>query len=76
MSGSNCNPMPKKKSSRGGKRAGSGPKPERPGEPKNVPRSIRVSKPVADYLSQHGTGIIEELIRGLKDFGRPKNAKN
>jgi hypothetical protein len=69
--------MPKRKTSRGGARAGSGPKAERPGEPRNVPKSIRVSQPVADYLSEHGTGIIEELIRGLPGFSRPpKNAKN
>jgi hypothetical protein len=52
--------------SHGGKREGAGRKPSR--ESRSVPKSIKVSREVADYLAEHGTGIIENLIRKSKKF--------
>lgn len=53
-------------SKHGGKRKGAGRKPVPNG--RSVPKSIKVSRRVADYLSERGTGIIEDTIRRTKDF--------
>ena len=53
-------------SDHGGKREGAGRKPSP--ESRSVPKSIKVSREVADYLGEHGTGIIETLIRKSKKF--------
>lgn len=50
----------------GGKRKGAGRK-ARP-DSRSVPKSIKVSQQVADYLSDRGTGVIEDAIRRTKDF--------
>jgi len=50
----------------GGKRTGAGRK-ARPGS-RSVPKSIKVSREMADYLSDRGTGVIEDAIRRTKDF--------
>ena len=52
--------------SHGGPRNGSGRKPR--AWSRSVPKSIKVSQEVADYLAAVGTGIIEDLIRASKDF--------
>ena len=52
--------------SHGGKRKGAGRK-ARP-ESRSVPKSIKVSQEVADYLAAKGTGVIEDAIRRTKDF--------
>lgn len=52
----------------GGKREGSGRKPQEDGKGRTIPKSIKVSQEVADYLSEHGTGIIEDMIRKSKAF--------
>lgn len=52
--------------SRGGKRKGAGRK-ARP-DSRSVPKSIKVSHLVADYLAERGTGVIEDAIRRTKDF--------
>lgn len=52
--------------SHGGKREGAGRK-ARP-DSRSVPKSIKVSQQVADYLSERGTGVIEDVIRRTKDF--------
>jgi hypothetical protein len=52
--------------SHGGKREGAGRKPSP--ESRSVPKSIKVSREVAYYLAEHGTGIIENLIRKSKKF--------
>ena len=52
--------------SHGGKREGAGRKPSP--ESRSIPKSIKVSREVADYLGEHGTGIIETLIRKSKKF--------
>lgn len=64
--------------SHGGNREGAGRKPNPDGKGRTVPKSIKVSQEVADYLVAHGTGIIEGLIRKTKDFKnwtKTKNAK-
>lgn len=50
----------------GGKREGAG----RKASPnsRSVPKSIRVSQEIADYLGKVGTGVIEEMIRKSKSF--------
>lgn len=53
-------------SDHGGKRKGAGRK-ARP-DSRTVPKSIRVSQEVADYLAEHGTGIIENALRKTKAF--------
>ena len=53
-------------SSQGGKREGAGRKPSP--DSRSVPKSIKVSRELADYLAEHGTGIIENLIRKSKKF--------
>ena len=51
---------------RGGKRKGAGRK-ARP-DSRTVPKSIKVSQEVADYLAAKGTGVIEDALRRTKDF--------
>ena len=53
-------------SDHGGKRKGAGRK-ARP-DSRSVPKSIKVSQDVADYLSAKGTGLIEDAIRKTKAF--------
>lgn len=50
----------------GGKRKGAGRK-ARP-DSRRVPKSIKVSQQVADYLADRGTGVIEDAIKRTKDF--------
>lgn len=52
----------------GGKRENAGRKPRPDGKGRTVPKSIKVSQEVADYLSEVGTGIIEDAIRKTKAF--------
>lgn len=52
--------------SHGGKRKGAGRKPAP--DSRSVPKSIKVSQRVADYLAERGTGVIEDAIRRTKDF--------
>jgi hypothetical protein len=53
-------------SDHGGKRKGAGRKASP--ESRSVPKSIKVSQQVADYLSDRGTGVIEDALRRTKDF--------
>lgn len=53
-------------SDHGGKRKGAGRK-ARP-DSRSVPKSIKVSQEVADYLAKRGTGVIEDALRRTKDF--------
>ena len=53
-------------SKHGGKREGAGRKSSP--DSRNVPKSIKVSQDVADYLSAKGTGLIEDAIRKTKAF--------
>jgi hypothetical protein len=53
---------------RGGKREGSGRKPLENGKARTVPKSIKVSQEVADYLTEFGTGAIEDALRKTKAF--------
>ena len=53
-------------SDHGGKRTGAGRK-ARP-DSRSVPKSIKVSQQVADYLADRGTGVIEDALRRTKDF--------
>ncbi len=50
----------------GGFREGAGRKPSP--DSRSIPKSIKVSREVADYLSHVGTGIIEGLVRKSKEF--------
>lgn len=50
----------------GGKRKGAGRKAAP--DSRSVPKSIKVSQEVADYLSEHGTGIVEDALRKTKAF--------
>ena len=50
----------------GGKREGAGRKPVEGS--RNVPKSIKVSQEVAEYLTEKGTGVIEDMIRRSKQF--------
>jgi len=52
----------------GGKREGAGRKPRQDGNGRSVPKSIKVSQGVADYLSEVGTGVIEDSLRKTKAF--------
>jgi hypothetical protein len=54
--------------SRGGKREGAGRKPREDGQGRVIPKSIKVSREVADYLSEVGTGLIEDMLRKSKAF--------
>ena len=54
--------------SQGGKREGAGRKPRFDGKGRTVPKSIKVSREVADYLAKVGTGIIEDTLRRSKAF--------
>jgi hypothetical protein len=55
-------------SSQGGKREGAGRKPREDGKGRTVPKSIKVSQEIADYLTEVGTGIIEDTLRKSKAF--------
>lgn len=57
----------------GGKRKGAGRKAAP--DSRNVPKSIKVSQEMADYLSERGTGIIEDALRRTKDFKDWKNER-
>jgi hypothetical protein len=50
----------------GGKRTGAGRKPNP--DSKVVPRSMKVSRMVDEYLSAKGTGVIEDVLRRTSDF--------
>ena len=50
----------------GGKRDGAGRKASP--DSRIVPKSIKVSQEVADYLAEKGTGLIEDAIRKTKVF--------
>lgn len=50
----------------GGRRKGAGRKPAP--DSRTIPKSIKVSQDVADYLAERGTGVIEDAIRRTKDF--------
>jgi len=50
----------------GGKRKGAGRKASP--DSRSVPKSIKVSQQVADYLSERGTGVIEDALRRTKAF--------
>lgn len=52
----------------GGKREGAGRKPRPDGKGRTVPKSIKVSQEMADYLSEVGTGVIEDAMRKTKSF--------
>jgi hypothetical protein len=52
----------------GGKREGAGRKPRSDGKGRTVPKSIKVSQEVANYLNLVGTGIVEDEIRKTKEF--------
>jgi len=54
--------------SHGGKRENAGRKPREDGKGRTVPKSIKVSQEVANYLSENGTGLIEDAIRKTKAF--------
>ena len=53
-------------SNHGGKREGAGRKASP--DSRSVPKSIKVSQQVADYLKQYGTGLVEDAIRRTKHF--------
>lgn len=55
-------------SNQGGKRKGAGRKPREDGKGRTIPKSIKVSQEVADYLTEHGTGLIEYALRKTKAF--------
>jgi hypothetical protein len=52
----------------GGKRDNAGRKPREDGNGKTIPKSIKVSQEVADYLTEFGTGVIEDMLRKSKAF--------
>lgn len=54
--------------SHGGKREGAGRKPRPDGNGRTVPKSIKVSSEVADYLAEVGSGIVEDTLRKTKAF--------
>lgn len=54
--------------SHGGKREGAGRKPREDGQGRTIPKSIKVSQEVADYLSEVGSGVIEDMLRKSKAF--------
>jgi hypothetical protein len=53
---------------RGGKREGAGRKPREDGTGRSIPKSIKVSQEVANYLEEFGTGLIEDSVRRTKAF--------
>ena len=55
------------KNNHGGVRPGAGRPPGGP-ESRNVPKSIKVTQEMADYLSERGTGIIQTVLQRTKDF--------
>lgn len=52
----------------GGKRLNAGRKPRKDGRGRTVPKSIKVSQEIADYLGEVGTGVIEDALRKTKAF--------
>lgn len=52
----------------GGKREGSGKKPKIKGQSRNKDKTVKLSQQVFDYLSEVGSGIVEDVIRRTKDF--------
>ena len=52
----------------GGKRENAGRKPREDGKGRTVPKSIKVSQEIADYLGAVGTGVIEDALRKTKAF--------
>jgi hypothetical protein len=54
--------------SRGGKRERAGRKARPDGQGRTIPKSIKVSQEIADYLSEVGTGVIEDALRKTKAF--------
>jgi hypothetical protein len=52
----------------GGKRDNAGRKPREDGKGRTVPKSIKVSQEVAEYLAEVGTGVVEDLLRKSKSF--------
>ena len=54
--------------SHGGKRPGAGRKPRSDGKGRTTPKSIKVSRDVAEYLDRVGTGVIEDMLRRSKAF--------
>jgi len=52
----------------GGKRTNAGRKPNPDGQGRSIPKSIKVSRDVADYLAAVGTGVIEDVLRKTKAF--------
>ena len=52
----------------GGKRDGAGRKASLDGKGRTVPKSIKVSREVANYLQEVGTGVIEDALRKSKAF--------
>lgn len=61
---------------RGGKRAGAGRKPRPDGQGRSIPKAIRISKDVSDYLGEVGSGIVEDLVRRSKAFRDWVQARN
>lgn len=59
--------------SHGGKREGAGRKAHP--DSRTVPKSIKVSQEVADYLAEYGTGEIEDVIRRTKQFKEWKRGR-
>jgi len=55
-------------SDHGGKREGAGRKARPDGKGRTVPKSIKVSQEVANYLNLVGSGIVEDEIRKTKEF--------
>jgi hypothetical protein len=53
-------------SKHGGKRKGAGRKASP--DSRSVPKSLKVSREVADYLAAKGTGLVEDAIRKTKSF--------
>ena len=58
----------------GGKREGAGRKASL--DSRSVPKSIKVTQEVADYLNEFGTGIIEDIIRKTKAFKDWQSQRN
>jgi hypothetical protein len=63
-------------SEHGGKRLGAGRKPRPDGQGRTIPKSIKVSRQVADYLSESGSGVVEDTLRKSKAFRQWLAAKS
>ena len=63
------------KSKRGGKREGAGSKPKPISETKPVQKGFRCSVEVGAFLSEVGTGVIEDVIRVSEMFKRWSKGK-